>query len=164
MVDYKNMSQNSRVWIFQANRELTNTELIDLRAAINHFIEQWTSHKEKVHAACEIFYNRFIVFFVDESKVMTGGCSLDTLTRLIKEVEKFYTISLLDRMLVAYRSGEKILNVQLNEFEKLVVEHKVNENTIIFNNLASTKAEFEANWETPLKNSWHNRMLVVHNL
>lgn len=161
MTESKNMPPSTRVWIFQADRELISSELVDLKTQTKSFVAQWTSHKEMLNAVCEIFYNRFIVFFVDESKVTTGGCSLDTLTNFIKEAERFYKISLLDRMLVAYRSEEKILSTKLNEFEQLIAQNKLNENTIVFNNLVGTKAEFEANWETPLKNSWHSRMLVA---
>jgi hypothetical protein len=38
---------------------------------------------------------------------------------------------------------------------------KINDDTIVFNNLVSTKAEFETNWETPLKDSPFAKFMKV---
>jgi hypothetical protein len=38
-------------------------------------------------------------------------------------------------------------------------DKSVSKNTIVFNNLVNTKAEYLENWEVPATESWHNRFL-----
>jgi hypothetical protein len=62
-------------------------------------------------------------------------------------------------MQVAYKNDGQILACSLSDFEKLAEQKKVDENTIVFNNMVSSKSSFEKEWEVPLKNSWQNRVL-----
>jgi hypothetical protein len=62
-------------------------------------------------------------------------------------------------MQVAYRKENEILTCSLSEFEKLAALNIVNESTIVFNNMISTKKEFDNNWEVNLKQSWQSRVL-----
>ena len=41
------------------------------------------------------------------------------------------------------------------------IQNKVNENTIVFNNLVQNKQDFEQNWRVELKNSWHKNLLTL---
>jgi hypothetical protein len=63
-------------------------------------------------------------------------------------------------MNVAYKAGDSIRICSLAEFEKLINTKQIDENTIVFNNLVSAKLELGANWEIPLKRSWHSKMLA----
>ena len=36
----------------------------------------------------------------------------------------------------------------------------VSPNTVVFNNLVNTKAEYLEHWEVPAKESWHSRFLA----
>ena len=81
--------------------------------------------------------------------------------RFVKDLEKKYDILLLDRNLVAYKIGNVISLSHRNEFIELVRSGKLNENTIVFNNLVSTLGEFETKWETKLKESWHSEILKL---
>ena len=68
-------------------------------------------------------------------------------------------MTLLDRTIVAYRENDELLSCRLDEFEELIKEGKVDENTIVFNNLVDTRMEFDIKWEVLLKDSWHKRSL-----
>ena len=88
---------------------------------------------------------------------MATGCSIDSSVRFIQELEKQYSISLLDKMNVSYRHGEFIAYKPLIEFKKMIKNRSISKNTIVFNNLINNKSEFLNNWEVPIEESWHNR-------
>ena len=44
-------------------------------------------------------------------------------------------------------------------FDQLVKDGVVSEHTIVFNNMVTTKGEWERSWEVPVKESWHSRYL-----
>lgn len=159
---YHDLPGNSRVWIHLCNRQFTEKELVEIKKLSDEFIASWNAHELKLRAAIEVFHKQFIAVFVDEECVQTSGCSVDKSVHLLKDFEKIFNVSLYDRKLVAYRDGKEIMCCLLHEIEKLLAEKKISENTIVFNNLISTKAELENAWEIPLKDSWMLKLVNSH--
>ncbi len=151
------MPDNSRVWIYQSSREFTNTEVEQIKKQSEDFISQWTSHGALMDACIEIFYNRFLVLFANEEQAKASGCGIDKSVRFFQELEKQYSVSLFDRMQVAYKIDDKILTCHLSDLEKQLGTNRGE--VLVFNNLVQTKKEFLTSWETPLKNSWHQQHL-----
>ena len=152
------ISKKSRVWIYQSNRPFTSAEEQTIISQLNKFISQWEAHGNKLTAAAEVRYNRFIILMVDEEQAGASGCSIDKSVNLIKQFEQDFEINLFDRFNIAYRNNTEIISCNREEFEKLITEGSVTENTIVFNNLAQTVNELESNWEVPFRNSWHARV------
>ena len=148
------LPEHSRVWIYQAAREFTDQELGLITDRSVEFLNQWTSHDNKMDAAIEVMYKRFVIIAVDEETAAASGCGIDKSLKFIKDLEKQIGISLLDRMQVAYKTGERLITCSLPEFEKRYNTKQVNDHTIVFNNLVNTKAELTSNWMIPLKESW----------
>jgi hypothetical protein len=153
-------SPQSKVWIYQGDREFTETELTAIRAELNDFTSQWKAHGHQLQAKAEILYNYFIVFIVDEATAGTTGCSIDASVRIIKALEQEYSIDLFNRFNMAYKVGDKVVVVNKEDFETLISIKKVNRDTIVFNNLVQTLADFETKWEVPFKDSWHNKVFA----
>jgi len=66
----------------------------------------------------------------------------------------------MDKMNVTFRDNDRINSVKLFNFQQFVKENKVTPETIVFDNMVTTKAAFERHWEIPAKESWHKRFLV----
>jgi hypothetical protein len=160
MTDYATLAPGSRVWIFQANREFTAVENKAISNELLQFVENWLSHGSLLKAYYEIFHNRFIVFFADEQGDNMCGRAIDASVRFIKELEKKYGVSLLDRSRVAYRKDGQIYACTLDELGQRIEEGEITPDTEVFNNLVSTKEEFEKNWTVPLSKSWHRSYIM----
>lgn len=159
IVDFKDLPDSSRVWIFQANRSFNEDELEQIQPKILAFLKDWTAHGQALQAAFEIRYNRFIVLGLDESQASASGCSIDKSVHFIQSLEKEYNVDLLDKMNVSFKSGEFVAHKPLLDFKKMVKQKAVSPQTIVFNNLVNTKAEYKELWEVPITESWHNRLL-----
>jgi len=151
-------SENSRVWIYQSDKELTDAQVIQLQVQLDNFTTGWTAHNNQLKAKAEIRYNRFILLIVDESQAGASGCSIDNSVHFMKQIEQQFGINLFDRFNLAYRSGSEITSVQRDAFEALLKNGTITNNTIVFNNLAKDLTELEHNWEVPFKDSWHARL------
>ena len=44
--DFKTLSENSRIWIYQSNRSLTEQEKESISILIEDFLNNWKSHVE----------------------------------------------------------------------------------------------------------------------
>lgn len=148
-------SENSRVWIYQSDKELTANQTQRLQQQLNNFTESWTAHNHQLKAAAMVKYNRFIMLSVDESKAAATGCSIDKSVHLMKQLEQEYHINLFDRFNLAYRTDSGIASAPRAKFEELIKAGMIDENTIVFNNMVQTLAELQTKWEVPLKSSWH---------
>jgi hypothetical protein len=151
-------SEQSRVWIYQSDRELYDDEVKQLHEILNKFTFEWTAHSHQLKAKAEIRYNRFLILIVDENQAGASGCSIDKSVNFIKRLEQEFGITLLDRFNLAYRVGEKVLSAPRDEFEKLLRSGKINSNTIVYNNLVQNLEQLETKWEVPFKDSWHNQL------
>ncbi|MBK9478056.1 MAG: ABC transporter ATPase [Bacteroidetes bacterium] len=155
-----NFSPESKVWIYQSNRAFTEAENKLILEKATSFISEWTAHGKLLKASINSYYNRFLVLMVDETQADASGCGIDKSVRFFQQVENEFQINLMNRLLVAYKVNSDVLTCQLSEFEKKIEQGEVHHDTIVFNNLVGTKAEFDNNWEIPLKKSWHSKLLV----
>ncbi len=44
LVDFNTLPEESRVWIYQANRSFTDDEIVELESKLDTFISNWTAH------------------------------------------------------------------------------------------------------------------------
>ncbi len=159
-MNYKNLPKDSRVWVYQSNREFTDKEVEEITQKGEAFVEDWAAHGEDLSAALSVFYNRFIVLFADESKVIASGCSIDTSINFIKSIGNDYQIELFDRLNIAYRNKDKIASMKIEDFQEALSNGELGEDTLVFNNLVETIYDFETAWEVPVKESWHAQLLA----
>lgn len=158
-MNYKNLADYSRVWVYQSDRKLNDSEVREIKIHGNNFIEDWAAHGSDLQAAFEVFYNHFIVLFADESQVKASGCSIDSSVRFIKGIEQAYKLDLFNRLNIAFKKGNIINMLPMSEFSAALKNGELNENTIVFNNLVETKSDFETKWEVAIKDSWHSTLL-----
>jgi hypothetical protein len=151
-------SENSRVWIYQSDKELTTAQVQQLQQQLNSFTTGWTAHNNQLKAKAEIRYNRFIILVVDEGQAGASGCSIDKSVNFMKQIEKQFDISLFDRFNLAYRSGNEIFSVPRDTFEELLKQKNIDKDTVVFNNMVQNLKELETKWEVPFRDSWHIRL------
>lgn len=161
LVDFKDLPDTSRIWIYQANRSLTPEELTEIKEGLDAFIVDWTAHGSNLTAGYEIKYKRFIILALDQTNASATGCSIDASVRFIQGLEQKYNIDLLDKMNVSYKQGEFVAYKTLVDFKKMAKNKSVSKNTIVFNNLVANKHEYLNHWEVPAEESWHSRFMVV---
>ena len=159
LVPFKELSDSSRVWIYQANRSFSEQELQEITTKLEDFISQWTAHGANLKASFEIRYKRFIILSLDQELNAATGCSIDASVHFIQKLEQDYSVDLLDKMNVSYKQGEHVAYKNLIDFRKMAKDKAVSPNTIVFNNLVTNKSEYLTDWEVPASESWHNRFL-----
>ncbi len=154
MITLSDLSPESRIWIYQSSKEFTPTEVQQINILATEFVITWSAHGAALKAAAEVLHKRFLVIGVDEQQAAASGCSIDKSVALVKKIEADFNTDLLDRMQIAYRNGNEIKTFKLQQASSLMEKAELTENTVIFNNLVTTKKDWETNWEVKLKDSW----------
>jgi hypothetical protein len=153
------LPETSRVWIYQNKGPIPAAALPEIASAVDRFATQWVSHNQQMSAKGIILHNRFIVLIADESRVGAGGCSIDSSVHFIKSLEQQYGLDLFDRMTFSYRDGSGIHTVDRDTFSKRYQEGIIDDNTIVFDTLVNNKKALDHEFEKPLGQSWHQRMV-----
>lgn len=160
LVPFEKLPNESRIWIYQANRKFSEVEVDFITKETKAFLKQWTAHGADLEAGFEIKHQRFIVIGLNQSNVSASGCSIDASVHFIQALEKAMGIDLLDKMNVTFYTGEFIAHKTLKEFREMAKNKSVSPKTIVFNNLVNTKEEYLDHWEVPAQDSWHGRFLA----
>ena len=160
LAPFDSLPDHARVWIYQADRKMSEDEVAQISPKIEAFLTQWTAHGANLQAGYLVKYQRFIVIGLDESQASASGCSIDASVHFIQSLEQELGLGLLDKLNVTYYNGLHIAHKPLADFKKMAKNKSVSKNTVVFNNLVNTKGEFEEFWEVPAKDSWHARFLA----
>ena len=162
MKTFSEMPPHSRLWIYQADREFSKEDILEIKKLADDFIDQWTSHGKIMDACIELMYDRFVIVCVDERSAPASGCGIDKSVRFIQQLETDIKTSLLDRMNVAFHKENKIITCKLSEVKEKVAAIFGTDwkSATFFNNLIQTKAELENNWRVPIKDSWLAQKMV----
>ncbi len=160
LVDFKLLSDSSKLWVFQSDKIISPSNQKILINEISPFLTDWSSHGAEIKSSFEIKYDLFLIISVDEKINSASGCSIDKLTNFIIQISNEIGVDFFNRLNVAYKDdSEKINLLSLSDFKTLISEGKINEESIVFNNLIKTKKDYIERWEVQLKNSWHKTLL-----
>ncbi|HEX2095084.1 MAG TPA: hypothetical protein VHG28_21975 [Longimicrobiaceae bacterium] len=161
-VDFSHLPDDARVWVFAASRPLTAGEAAPVLERVDRFLDNWLAHGHPVVGARDWRYDRFLLVAADERATGVSGCSIDTLFRALREVERETGMDFLDRARVWFRGEDgEVRSVTRAEFRALVREGEVGEDTVVFNNTVATTGELRTDWEVPMRDSWHAQAFPV---
>jgi hypothetical protein len=157
-IDFAQLPADSRVWIFSADRVLSNDQQTQLLASVDGFLAQWGAHDMPLTAGREIRYDRFLFIAVDQQRVGPSGCSVDALVRQMKTLQQELGVELVDHAPVIFRRGDEIARVAREEFLALVADGEVSLDTTVFDNTLTRLGDVrDGRWETNAARTWHGR-------
>ena len=154
---FNQLPDNSRVWVYQAERSLSEKELDIIRQKLLRFCEGWNTHGNGMPTSFEIFDHQILVLAVDESGLGASGCSIDSSVRILRELETMLGINLTDQGKVSVRTNQGSVKV----FPALGMKSKVHGGELtldeeVINPMIRTKADLQQLWQ-PIRNSWLNK-------
>src|SRR5688572_27622278 len=104
-IPFEKLNPSSRIWIYQANKTLTQMDAEILRRHLHAFTEQWTVHGHPLEASFDIRHDQFVIIAANDQ---TSGCSIDASVRVMKEAGEQIQADFFDRGLVAVKEGEQV--------------------------------------------------------
>jgi hypothetical protein len=154
------VGDTSKVWIYQSTRPLNETEVQSIGQECAAFVAKWAAHGTRLTADYAIFYKQFICLFVDESAHGASGCSIDSSVHFMQSLERKFGLELFTRTEVAYFDDQHdVVTIHMNDMADAQKLGKISSDTLVFNNLVTTKGEMKTNWIVPITESWHARLL-----
>ena len=159
IVDFKNMPNDSRIWIYQSDRDLIELEKSIIDNKMSLFLDSWQAHGKDLECSYSIIYKRFIIIAVNENINPIGGCSIDYSLQLINDISDSIQVNLLNRLIVNFKIDNKISSASLNDLKSKIKDGTLSSETIIFNTAINTKGELLDNFEINIGSSWLSKFL-----
>lgn len=157
LTNFEQLSDRSRIWIYQADRPLTQREQSDILSALESFLEQWAAHGQALYASGTIAYDHFLIIATDEQFNLASGCSIDSSVRFVQEMSARFSVDFFNRMNLAFKEGDTIKLVPMAQIKEKAESGVINENTLFFQNTIQTKAELSTSWIVKSGESWLKR-------
>jgi hypothetical protein len=156
-VDFNTLPDQAKVWLYQCSRPLQKAEITAIRNVAEEFLSDWESHGIPVEGAIDVVKDHFIriAAFTDEPSMC--GRAQDAQVNFVKEIELKLSLVLTDRLELAFDIGNVINIIQMNAIETNISEGTITAETVFFDNLVSSKAEFLNSWSVPASASWLDR-------
>ena len=152
------MPAEARVWLYQANRVLTDPEISHLTEEIMAFMGDWSSHGAKMDASFEILFSRVIIVAADEGRAAASGCGIDKSVRFIQSLGEKMNIDFFTRTQVLYFQDDEVKDAALHHFWGLRKALIINDNTVVVDTTVRTVGELRKSLKRPFGGSWHAEM------
>ena len=90
-VPFEEIPDHARVWIYQANRPLSDTETQQAQQWGRQFVEQWAAHGQGLRASVTVLHHHFLVIALDEQHHAASGCSIDSSVGFVRILEEAFS-------------------------------------------------------------------------
>jgi hypothetical protein len=156
-IPFQQLPPHSRIWIYQASRPLTDAEVEALQPILTRFVEEWTTHGQRLQASAQVFHHQFLVIGNDEDVNSPSGCSIDASVRFVKQLEQELNVSFFDRTQLAFLQEGKVIVVALKAIKEEVSAGALTPDTLYFDNTVSTAGQLQQAWPRQAKETWLSR-------
>ena len=144
---FESFIPESKVWVYTADRILSDSEVTLLQSQANLFVKEWAAHGVGLKAAALVYKNRFLILAVDESEANASGCSIDSSVKFVKTAALELKTDFFNRMnlIIADESGN-LDSVHISELKNYM-------NHSVYNPMITTLEQLREEWLIPVSSS-----------
>lgn len=145
--------ETARIWVFTADKVVEETSREATMEPIMRFLEQWATHGKALTATAEWVNSWQLVIALDESKTGASGCSIDTLTRFMRELGEHLHVNWFDRMKILVRNNEEDLLIAFSDLANYPEAY-------VYDSLVQTLGELN-NWPVKVSESRYSHLATI---
>ena len=119
LIDFQDISEDSRLWVYGSERILSAKEQSDIIETIGEYLKTWEYHNNPLTGSVTVLESHFIIVALDDSEFGVGGCSIDSLQRIIQELATKINVSLLNRLNIFCRLEDDIQCIQSDKLNTI---------------------------------------------
>lgn len=150
---FSSLPDSARVWVYQSDKQLSSEQRKIVADIVSSFLQEWNAHGNKLFAAGDVLFDRFVVLAVDEKKAEASGCSIDSSVRMIKKAGDQTGIDFFNRLNIAFLQEDGIKTMHFREVKEAYEEGELTEDSVVFDNTVETLEDLKKSWMLPLKDS-----------
>lgn len=143
---FDQLSPESKVWIYTADREFTSEDKAVVNDAMSRFLPQWAAHGNSLFGDYSIEYNRFLILVVDETQAGASGCSIDSSVRFVKDLGAHLQIDFFNRLNMIIEKDGSLETVHISDL-------KNHPDASVFNPMITKLSDLRESWKVKVEES-----------
>jgi len=158
-IPFEQLPNQSRVWVYQANRPLLADEMEQISSFLTHEMNAWAAHGAPLNASFEIRFDQVVIVAVNEDINEASGCSIDASTRWFKSLGETFQIDFFDRQ-IAKIQGEQISLIPITSIKDFILSANLSEEDFIIPPQTSDLGQYRNQWLQTVRESWLKKYLA----
>lgn len=159
-VDFEKLPENSRLWIYQAPNSISTKEQIRISDFLKNAIEGWKTHGSPMKGSFKFEFDRILIIAADIDFQEPSGCSLDEVSRWLKQINQEFGVDFFDRSISYFENGS-LFSFPLFQAKKVVAESIVSPETKILNLQVPTKGLLKSEFVVEAQKSFLKRYFLL---
>lgn len=157
---WSGLPDDSRVWLYTADRPLTENECEALGASAEAFVDQWVAHGKSLQASWRLEGRRCLVVALDASGPEATGCSIDAKVHWLHGLGEKMGVDWMGRNSVIHynKVTSRWTESGLASFWADRKAGNVGDETPVINAVVGSKADCMPSLVRPFAESWHAEM------
>ncbi len=139
-VEFESMPESSRVWLYQTNRKLSETESKATMQFLKQSIDSWVTHGMPMKGSFSLLHDRILLIAADVNFQSPSGCSIDSSTRWLKDLGASLNVDFFDRS-IGYFEGNELKFISFFDAKKNVQSGVFKTDTEIINHQILSKGD-----------------------
>ena len=159
------LPDHARVWIYTANRVLTDDECQAIHRALSTFCDSWAAHGQPLQAQPAVLLQQLVVLAVDESAQQATGCSIDNSVAAVRDLHKvgptLADLDVLDRGWVIFKAqadSAEWQRAKLHDFWAMRKAGTLTDEAQVVDSTVPNLGDLRREGVKPLAHSWHAHM------
>ena len=159
-VNWMGMLRDARIWVYLADRALTDREAKGFVQDFDAFLANWEAHGKRLNASWRLCGNRLLFVAVDEANAPATGCSIDASVNHLRNATKKWRepVDWFDRQNNVYKDKERWHEASNADFWALRKAHHVTDDTMVVNVVHQQNGSCWEEVVIPFSESWHSEM------
>ncbi len=147
---------NGKVWFFTCDRKLQNTENDQVNARLTAFIDQWTSHEQKVIAFFQSIGQQIWIVAQNGDLSEVSGCGIDKLVHFMTELGSEFGVDFFTRDVIAInaQSNDEILFCKVDQLKTKMLAKEITFSDLLLNSSIGQVKQLKTDLWIPLDKSW----------
>ena len=163
-ISFDQLPPAARLWVYQANRALTANEITAVEAAMQPALANWAAHGQPLLASAQVVDGRFLLVAVDEGAGLPSGCSIDSSVHTVQAIGQQLNrngepLDFMDRSATYLDETNTVQSLPLGSLKAAFADGVLTPETVVFNTLVKTKAEYLTAWHVPAAQTWLKRYI-----
>jgi hypothetical protein len=158
-IPFEQLPDQSRVWVYQANRRLKGAEIEQIRSFLMNEMNAWAAHGAPLNASFEIRFGQVVIIAVNEDVNQASGCSIDASTRWFKSLGEMLQVDFFDRQ-IARIQGEQISLIPITSIKEFILNADLSEEDFIIPPQTLNLGHYRNQWLQKVRESWLKKYLV----
>ncbi len=159
MNNWNQLADDARVWLYGANRALTESEESQILLMLDRFCDEWAAHGAKLNCGFQILHHQIIVLGVDEASAAASGCSIDSSVKVFRDIDAQFQLDLFNRLRSYHIIGNTISAIDSTHVKAKVDTEQVKADSGFIDMLIATKGEVNNALIKPMSQTWLSKYL-----